>query len=58
MVRPRHRCNSCRTAKQRHIEFEACAEHGVFMDAGEFVDYTNETVMDIFRGVAARFRNK
>lgn len=42
--------------KQRHIEFESCAAHGVFMDAGEFVDYANETVMDVFRGVAARLR--
>ena len=39
--------------KQRHIQLETCKEHGVFMDAGEFVDYTNETVMDIFRGVVA-----
>jgi len=37
--------------KQRHIKLETCREHGVFMDAGEFRDYKNETVMDIFRGV-------
>lgn len=42
--------------KQRHIKLETCAEHGVFMDAGEFVDYKNETVMDIFRGVVDRIR--
>jgi len=42
--------------KQRHIELETCREHGVFMDAGEFIDYKNETVMDIFRGVGAFFR--
>jgi hypothetical protein len=39
--------------KQRHIQLETCEEHGVFMDAGEFVDYTNKTVMDIFRDVVA-----
>ena len=42
--------------KQRHIELERCHEHGVFMDAGEFIDYKNETVMDVFRGVGAFFR--
>lgn len=36
--------------KQRHIKLETCSEHGVFMDAGEFRDYKNETMMDIFRG--------
>lgn len=42
--------------KQRHIQFETCREHGVFMDAGEFRDYKNETVMDIFRGVVSLIR--
>jgi Zn-finger nucleic acid-binding protein len=44
--------------KQRHIQLETCSEHGVFMDAGEFRDYTNETLMDIFRGAAALIRGK
>jgi len=39
--------------KQRHIELEMCLEHGVFMDAGEFRDYKNETLMDIWRGAVA-----
>jgi len=39
--------------KQRHIELEMCVEHGVFMDAGEFRDYKNETLMDIWRGAVA-----
>ena len=39
--------------KQRHIQLETCVEHGVFMDAGEFRDYTNETLMDVFRGAVA-----
>jgi Zn-finger nucleic acid-binding protein len=42
--------------KQRHIQLETCHEHGVFMDAGEFRDYKNETVMDIWRGVLAAVR--
>jgi Zn-finger nucleic acid-binding protein len=42
--------------KQKHIQLETCAEHGVFMDAGEFRDYKNETVMDIFRSVVALVR--
>jgi Zn-finger nucleic acid-binding protein len=39
--------------KQRHILLETCPEHGVFMDAGEFRDYKNETVGDIFKGLRA-----
>lgn len=42
--------------KQRHIQLETCREHGVFMDAGEFRDYTNETMMDVFRGAVALIR--
>ena len=39
--------------KQRHIQLETCPEHGVFMDAGEFTDYKNETAGDIFKGLMA-----
>lgn len=38
---------------QHHIEYEACEEHGMFLDAGEFTDYKHETLMDIFKGVIA-----
>ncbi len=34
---------------QTHIQYEACAEHGMYFDAGEFTDYKYETLMDIFR---------
>lgn len=44
--------------KQRHIKLETCGLHGVFMDAGEFIDYTNETLTDIFKGVVARIRGE
>jgi uncharacterized protein len=42
--------------KQSHLEYEACAEHGVFMDAGEFTDYKHETLMDLFKGLIASVR--
>jgi Zn-finger nucleic acid-binding protein len=42
--------------KQKHIEYEGCAEHGMFFDAGEFTDYKHETLMDVFRGVIARIK--
>jgi uncharacterized protein len=35
--------------RQRHIEFEACLDHGQFFDAGEFVDYKYETLVDLVR---------
>lgn len=44
--------------KQRHIQLETCSEHGVFMDAGEFRDYTNETLMDVFRGAVSLIRGE
>ena len=42
--------------KQKHIEIEMCLDHGIFMDAGEFRDYKNETLMDIWRTALARFK--
>lgn len=44
--------------KQRHLEYEACEEHGMFMDAGEFTDYKHETLLDIFRDAVSRIRRK
>ena len=35
--------------KQPHIWYEACEEHGMYFDAGEFTDYKYETLMDKFR---------
>lgn len=45
-------------AKQKHIEYEACPEHGIFLDAGEFTDYKNETLMDIFKDMVASLKRK
>ena len=39
--------------KQKHIQYEVCAEHGIFMDAGEFSDFKHETAMDLFRGLVS-----
>ena len=39
--------------KQKHLKYEACEEHGMFMDAGEFTDYKYEILLDIFRDVVA-----
>lgn len=45
-------------AKQSHLQFEACADHGIFMDAGEFTDYKHETLVDKFRDLVAGLRKK
>ncbi|QIB65422.1 zf-TFIIB domain-containing protein [Kineobactrum salinum] len=37
--------------KQKHIWYEMCPEHGMFMDAGEFSDYKHETLADRFRSL-------
>ena len=39
--------------KQKNIQYEICAEHGIFMDAGEFSDFKHETAMDLFRGLVS-----
>jgi len=38
-------------SKQKHIWYETCSEHGMFMDAGEFTDYKHETLIDRFRSL-------
>ena len=43
---------------QPHIQYEACDEHGMYFDAGEFTDYKNETLMDIFRDFVFIIRNR
>lgn len=44
-------------AAQPHIWYESCGVcHGVFFDAGEFRDYTQHTVADVFRRIRARER--
>jgi len=37
--------------KQQHIWYELCPEHGMFMDAGEFTDFKQESLLDFFRGL-------
>lgn len=37
--------------KQAHIWYEICHEHGMFMDAGEFTDFKDESLLDFFRGL-------
>jgi Zn-finger nucleic acid-binding protein len=43
---------------QKHIQYEACADHGMYFDAGEFTDYKYETLMDIFRDFVFTVRGK
>lgn len=47
---------SVHDSKQHHIVYEICADHGIFMDAGEFTDFKHETVLDLFRDVVSRIR--
>ena len=42
--------------KQKHLEYEACEDHCMFLDAGEFTDYKYETLLDIFRDVVASLK--
>lgn len=37
--------------KQKHIWYEVCPDHGVFMDAGEFTDLKDESILDWFRSL-------
>jgi uncharacterized protein len=41
-------------SSQPHIRYENCTEgHGVFFDAGEYKDYKEKTLGDLFRRIAA-----
>lgn len=37
--------------KQKHIWYEFCDDHGMFMDAGEFKDFKHESPLDFIRGL-------
>lgn len=37
--------------KQKHIWYEICPDHGMFMDAGEFTDFKHESPLDFFRSL-------
>jgi hypothetical protein len=43
--------------KQSHIWYEACQEHGMYFDAGEFTDYKYETLLDKFRDLVTGKRS-
>ena len=36
---------------QKHIWIELCEEHGMFMDAGEYTDFEDESLLDRFRAL-------
>jgi len=44
--------------KQKHIWYEVCRDHGMFMDAGEFTDFKFESLLDIFRTLIKGNRDK
>ena len=37
--------------QQTHLWYEICRDHGIFMDAGEFTDFKDVTVLDKLRDV-------
>ena len=43
---------------QQHIQYEVCEEHGMFMDAGEFADFKNETLVESFMKVINKAKGK
>ena len=57
-------CPKCKTKmtkmvdlKQSHIWYEKCPVcYGIWFDAGEFKDYKEEGVQDIFKGIFSRER--
>lgn len=49
---------SMKDPKQAHIQYEACREHGVFMDAGEFSDYREFTLTEAFDSILQMYRKQ
>lgn len=46
---------SVRDEKQPHIEYEVDTDgHGAFFDAGEYTDYVEDTISDVFKSFIAR----
>ena len=45
-------------AKQTHLKYEACEQHGMFLDAGEFTDFKYETLLDKFRDLVDSLTRK
>ncbi|MBQ61416.1 MAG: hypothetical protein CMQ19_05000 [Gammaproteobacteria bacterium] len=43
---------------QTHIQYEACEDHGMYFDAGEFTDFKYETLMDIYRDFIFAIRKR
>lgn len=43
--------------KQKHIWYEICRDHGMFMDAGEFSDFKQESLLDFFRSLIKGHRD-
>ena len=42
--------------KQKHIWFEECPDHGMFMDAGEFSDFREITLKEAFDQALSLYR--
>jgi ribosomal protein L37E len=43
---------------QPHIQYEVCEDHGMFMDAGEFADYKNETLVETMVKFVGRAKSR
>ena len=50
--------NTINDPDQQHIQYEVCEEHGMFMDAGEFADFKNETLVESFMKVINKAKGK
>ncbi|HJN48990.1 MAG: zf-TFIIB domain-containing protein [Pseudomonadales bacterium] len=50
--------DQCSDERQPHIRYEVCGKDGMFLDAGEFTDYANETLVDLFRGFYAQIQDR
>jgi Zn-finger nucleic acid-binding protein len=63
---PDVKCPDCGRAMQKlrdkyqpHIRYESCPlQHGAFLDAGEFRDFKDETLVDFFKSLAWHFRKR
>ena len=43
---------------QKHIRYEVCRDHGVFMDAGEFSDYREITLKEAFDQILDLYKKR
>ena len=53
-----HKMDQRSDERQPHIHYEVCEKDGMFLDAGEYTEYVNETLADLFKCFYAHIQDR